>query len=71
MARSAESSESGESMGYRGEILRESVYACGPEALTLSKQLLTIWRKAKGKERDALLWGDEVQSFRPNIGPSC
>ena len=24
------------------------------------QQLLTIWRKAKGKERDALLWGDEV-----------
>ena len=24
------------------------------------KQLLTIWNKAKGKERDALLWGDEV-----------
>jgi len=24
------------------------------------KQLLEIWNKAKGKERDALLWGDEV-----------
>lgn len=24
------------------------------------EQLLTIWNKAKGKERDALLWGDEV-----------
>jgi glutamate--cysteine ligase catalytic subunit len=24
------------------------------------KQLLEIWTKAKGKERDALLWGDEV-----------
>jgi glutamate--cysteine ligase catalytic subunit len=23
-------------------------------------QLLEIWNKAKGKERDALLWGDEV-----------
>ncbi|KAG5747709.1 hypothetical protein H9Q69_006143 [Fusarium xylarioides] len=25
------------------------------------KQLLEIWNKAKGKERDALLWGDEVE----------
>ena len=24
------------------------------------QQLLAIWRRAKGKERDALLWGDEV-----------
>lgn len=24
------------------------------------QQLLEIWNKAKGKERDALLWGDEV-----------
>ncbi|KAL1836167.1 hypothetical protein VTJ49DRAFT_5484 [Mycothermus thermophilus] len=25
------------------------------------KQLLEIWKKAKGKERDAMLWGDEVE----------
>lgn len=25
------------------------------------KQLLEIWNKAKGKERDALLWGDEIE----------
>lgn len=25
------------------------------------QQLLEIWRRAKGKERDALLWGDEVE----------
>ncbi|KAK0388280.1 hypothetical protein NLU13_4525 [Sarocladium strictum] len=25
------------------------------------KQLLEIWGKAKGKERDAMLWGDEVE----------
>ncbi|KAJ5965748.1 hypothetical protein N7481_012462 [Penicillium waksmanii] len=25
------------------------------------EQLLTNWRRAKGKERDALLWGDEVE----------
>ena len=24
------------------------------------QQLLQIWNKAKGKERNALLWGDEV-----------
>jgi glutamate--cysteine ligase catalytic subunit len=28
------------------------------------KQLLAIWNKAKGKERDALLWGDEVGFVR-------
>ncbi|CAN9209247.1 unnamed protein product [Alternaria alternata] len=25
------------------------------------EQLLAIWRNAKGKERDALLWGDEIE----------
>ncbi|KAI2184205.1 glutamate--cysteine ligase [Ophidiomyces ophidiicola] len=25
------------------------------------EQLLSIWNKAKGKERDALLWGDEIE----------
>ncbi|KAK3672409.1 glutamate--cysteine ligase [Recurvomyces mirabilis] len=25
------------------------------------EQLLAIWNKAKGKERDALLWGDEIE----------
>lgn len=44
--------------------------------LTREKQLLTIWGKAKGKERDALLWGDEVWTFtRGNavidIGVDC
>lgn len=24
-------------------------------------QLLAIWRRAKGKERDVLLWGDEIE----------
>ena len=27
----------------------------------LQQQLLEIWNKAKTKERDALLWGDEVE----------
>jgi len=26
----------------------------------LCQQLLELWGKAKSKERDALLWGDEV-----------
>ncbi|EGX50483.1 hypothetical protein AOL_s00075g212 [Orbilia oligospora ATCC 24927] len=26
------------------------------------EQLLNIWKKAKSKERDILLWGDEVTS---------
>jgi glutamate--cysteine ligase catalytic subunit len=26
-----------------------------------TKQLLAIWNRAKGKQRDALLWGDEVR----------
>ena len=25
------------------------------------EQLLAIWRRAKGKERDVLLWGDEIE----------
>lgn len=25
------------------------------------EQLLAVWRRAKGKERDALLWGDEIE----------
>lgn len=25
------------------------------------QQLLAIWRRAKGKERDVLLWGDEIE----------
>lgn len=29
--------------------------------LILLQQLLAIWNKAKGKEKDALLWGDEVR----------
>ncbi len=29
-----------------------------------AQQLLEIWNKAKGKERDALLWGDEVTLTR-------
>lgn len=29
--------------------------------LTLYQQLLEIWNKAKGKERDIMLWGDEVR----------
>lgn len=27
------------------------------------QQLLAIWGNAKGKERDMLLWGDEVRPY--------
>ncbi|SPO06726.1 related to gamma-glutamylcysteine synthetase [Cephalotrichum gorgonifer] len=33
------------------------------------KQLLEIWNKAKGKERDALLWGDEVEYLVVDYSP--
>lgn len=29
--------------------------------LNEKQQLLAVWNRAKGKERDALLWGDEVR----------
>ena len=29
-----------------------------------------IWNRAKGKERDALLWGDEVSLFGFHLGRS-
>ncbi|KAL9111797.1 MAG: hypothetical protein Q9227_003856 [Pyrenula ochraceoflavens] len=29
--------------------------------ILLCQQLLAIWKRAKGKERDALLWGDEIE----------
>lgn len=32
--------------------------------LTEQQQLLAIWKRAKGKERDAMLWGDEA---RPSL----
>lgn len=32
-------------------------------AETRQQQLLEIWNKAKGKERDIMLWGDEVWSW--------
>lgn len=38
--------------------LRFSLVLAG--ILNFQQQLLAIWNRAKGKERDALLWGDEV-----------
>jgi hypothetical protein len=35
-----------------------------------NQQLLEIWNKAKGKERDALLWGDEVTLSQSHAIPS-
>jgi len=31
------------------------------------EQLLAVWRQAKGKERDALLWGDEIEYLVVNF----
>ena len=31
------------------------------------EQLLAVWKKARGKERDALLWGDEVEYLVVNF----
>lgn len=46
-------------MGYRGWSGRRKMV----DRLKIDnqrQQLLAIWNRAKGKERDALLWGDEV-----------
>jgi glutamate--cysteine ligase catalytic subunit len=43
-----------------------AVYHC--LGLICEQQLLEIWEKAKGKERDAMLWGDEVcRNPRPSM----
>lgn len=34
------------------------------------EQLLAIWRRARGKERDALLWGDEIEYLVVNLDAS-
>lgn len=44
-------------MGCQGT----DVHIAGDTLLMNVQQLLAIWNKAKGKERDALLWGDEVR----------
>ena len=31
------------------------------------EQLLAVWRQARGKERDALLWGDEIEYLVVNF----
>jgi hypothetical protein len=36
-----------------------------------AQQLLEIWNKAKGKERDAMLWGDEVPSAPQIVAAAC
>ena len=45
-------------LGYPG-ILRH-LNNVADEITEDAQQLLSIWNRAKGKERDALLWGDEV-----------
>lgn len=49
-------------MGYRGmKDMMLGIHGLVDELWTDGRQqLLAIWSRAKGKERDALLWGDEV-----------
>lgn len=58
MARGEEERRQGPEMGYRGSLYQGAFRLV--EELTVCQQLLAIWNRAKGKERDALLWGDEV-----------
>ncbi|KAL5350126.1 glutamate--cysteine ligase [Pseudogymnoascus australis] len=46
--------------GLRYTSIRSGVSGLAAADLRV-QQLLAIWNKAKGKERDALLWGDEVE----------
>lgn len=48
-------------MGNQGEFTSCELLTKRGQRLTRPKQLLEIWNKAKTKERDALLWGDEVE----------
>lgn len=54
-------------MGYRGMYERGNRLILGLNEL---QQLLTIWGKARVKERDALLWGDEVMLSLNGCRPS-
>ena len=53
-------------MGYQGSRRQQHLFCAQgavAKAETTWQQLLEIWNKAKGKERDAMLWGDEVRSL--------
>lgn len=54
-------------MGHQGWLALLLLLSGLRQPLTLLQQLLEIWNKAKGKERDALLWGDEVTRPRFNL----
>ena len=47
-------------MGHQGQSTTYRLLSFLHRILTYLQQLLEIWNKAKGKERDAMLWGDEV-----------
>lgn len=51
-------------MGYQGWSLCS--HSRGRTLTSRKQQLLEIWNKAKGKERDAMLWGDEVSNINPH-----
>lgn len=66
MARRQEKGRPGARMGYRGIQLDLTRHQSVTFAdLWFCQQLLANWRRARGKERDALLWGDEVY-LRPH-----
>ena len=69
MARRKKSSKPSARVGHRGKGKWPYTSFVAFYMLISSKQLLEIWRKAKVKERDALLWGDEVW-FLPAECPS-
>lgn len=63
MAGGEESGGSCAVLGDRGEDAPATIILHGMRMVANDlglQQLLALWRKAKGKERDALLWGDEV-----------
>lgn len=59
MAGGEEASRPSKRMGYQGKFVR-GLFSVWSWANHFRQQLLEIWNKAKGKERDAMLWGDEV-----------
>jgi hypothetical protein len=60
LARGEETGKQSQRMGNRGEFFL-FLYIGILETFWDSQQLLAIWNRAKGKEKDVMLWGDEVE----------
>lgn len=59
-------------MGHQGQSATYRLLSFLHRILTYLQQLLEIWNKAKGKERDAMLWGDEVPPLSsPELPGTC